>query len=88
MKGRLVVRFFLMRDGRVEGLRLLVSSGIPPYDNASMQAIRNSSPFRAVPADFPNPREGVTITFLYNIRSEDAESPDPQKSPPRPLLPR
>lgn len=88
MKGRLVVRFFLMRDGRVEGLRLLVSSGIPPYDNASMQAIRNSSPFRAVPADFPNPREGVTITFLYNIRSEDADAPDPQKGPPRPLLPR
>ena len=88
LKGRLVVRFYILRDGRVEGLRLLVSSGIPPYDNASMQAIRNSSPFRALPADLPTDREGVTITFLYNVRAEDADSPDPSGSPPRPLLPR
>ncbi len=88
LKGRLVVRFFLLRDGRVEGLRLLVSSGIPPYDNASMQAIRNSSPFRALPPDFPNPREGVTITFLYNVRPDDPDANDPQQAPPRPLLPK
>ena len=88
LKGRLVVRFFLMKDGRVEGLRLLVSSGVPPFDNASMQAIRNSSPFRALPPDFPNPREGVTITFLYNIRPEDLDSFDSGKAPPPPLIPR
>lgn len=88
LKGRLVVRFFLMKDGRVEGLRLLVSSGVPPFDNASMKAIQNSSPFRALPPDFPNPREGVTITFLYNIRPEDLDSFDSGKSAPRPLLPR
>ena len=88
LKGRLVIRFFLMKDGRVEGLRILVSSGIPPYDNASLQAVRNSSPFRPIPPDFPNPREGVTITFLYNIRPEDLDSFDPQKEAPRPLLPR
>ena len=88
MKGRLVVRFFLMKDGRVEGLRLLVSSGVPPFDNASMQAIQNSSPFRALPPDFPNPREGVTITFLYNIRPEELDSFESGKTPPRPLLPR
>ncbi|MFN7988097.1 MAG: TonB family protein [Thermoanaerobaculia bacterium] len=88
LKGRLVIRFYLMKDGRVEGLRILVSSGIPPYDNASLQAVRNSSPFRAIPPDFPNPREGVTITFLYNIRPEDLDSFDQQAAPPRPLLPR
>ncbi|MBK9968465.1 MAG: TonB C-terminal domain-containing protein [Holophagales bacterium] len=88
MKGRLTVRFFLMRDGRVEGLRLLVSSGVPPFDNASMKAIQNSSPFRALPPDFPNPREGVTITFLYNIRPEELDSFESGKSSPRPLLPR
>lgn len=88
MKGRLTIRFFLMRDGRVEGLRLLVSSGVPPFDNASMKAIQNSSPFRALPPDFPNPREGVTITFLYNIRPDELDSFESGKTPPRPLLPR
>lgn len=88
LKGRLVVRFYLLRDGRVEGLRLLVSSGVPPFDNASMQAIRSSNPFRPLPADFPNPREGVTITFLYNIRPEDEGKAGTPAEPPRPLLPR
>ena len=88
MKGRLVIRFYLLSDGRVEGVRLLVSSGIPPYDNAALQAIRNSNPFRPLPPDFPNPREGVTITFLYNIRPEDLDGSEAPKEPPRPLLPR
>ena len=88
MKGRLVIRFFLLADGRVEGIRLLVSSGVPPYDNAALQAVRNSNPFRALPPDFPNPREGVTITFLYNIRPEDLDGSEAPKEPPRPLLPR
>ena len=56
--------------------------------DASMQAIRNSSPFRSLPPDFPNPREGVTITFLYNIRPEELDSFDAGRTPPRPLLPR
>lgn len=88
MKGRLVIRFFLLSDGRVEGVRLLVSSGIPPYDNAALQAVRNSNPFRPLPPDFPNPREGVTITFLYNIRPEELDGSEAPKEPPRPLLPR
>lgn len=88
MKGRLVIRFFLLSDGRVEGLRILVSSGIPPYDNAALQAIRSSNPFRPLPPDFPNPREGVTITFLYNIRPEELDGAGVPKEPPRPLLPK
>ena len=53
--------------------RLLVSSGVPPYDNASLQAIRELEPVPGPAAGLrPNPREGVTITFLYNIRPEDS----------------
>jgi TonB family protein len=83
IRGRLTIRFFILKDGRVEAERIISSSGIPPFDNASYQAISVSSPFRPLPADLGHDKEGVTITFFYNIRPEDFEEParrpDPRK---------
>ena len=69
-KGKLTVRFFIRGDGRVEGARILSQSGVPPFDNAAFQAIVTSSPFRPLPKDLGSDREGVTVTFFYNIRPE------------------
>ncbi len=80
IKGRLVVRFFILKDGTVDAARIIASSGIPPFDNSSYQAIVRSSPFRPLPADLGTDREGVTITFYYNIRPED-EFRDPGGRP-------
>jgi TonB family protein len=71
IKGKLVVRFFILKDGTVDAARIVASSGIPPFDNSSFQAIVRSNPFRPLPADLGTDREGVTITFYYNIRLED-----------------
>lgn len=76
LKGRLTIRFFIRKDGTVEGMRILQTSGIPPYDNAAFQAIAKSNPFRSLPDDLGKDREGVTITFFYNIRPEDEGVPD------------
>src|SRR5262249_34833947 len=69
-KGKLTVRFFIRGDGRVEGARILSVSGVPPFDNAALQAVLTSSPFRPLPKDLGSDREGVTVTFFYNIRPE------------------
>lgn len=71
VKGRLVIRFFILRDGTVDAERIVASSRIPPYDNAAFQAIARSSRFKPLPDDLGEDREGVTITFYYNIRLED-----------------
>ncbi len=73
MKGRLTIRFFILKDGRVEAERILSGSGVPPFDNAAFQAIARSSAFRPLPDDLGHDREGVTVTFFYNIRPEDVE---------------
>ncbi len=73
VKGRLTIRFFIMKDGRVEGERILSGSGVPPFDNAAFQAIALSSAFRPLPDDLGHDREGVTVTFFYNLRPEDVE---------------
>jgi TonB family protein len=76
IKGRLSIRFYILKDGTVEAERIVSTSGKPPFDNSSFQAIARSSPFRPLPADLGHDREGVTITFLYNIRPEDYDRPD------------
>jgi TonB family protein len=67
-KGRLTIRFFIRGDGRVEGAKILSVSGVPPFDFAALQAILTSSPFRPLPKDLGTDREGVNVTFFYNIR--------------------
>ncbi|MFI5180424.1 MAG: TonB family protein [Thermoanaerobaculia bacterium] len=74
VKGRLVIRFFILKDGTVDLERILLSSQKPPYDNAAFQAIARSSRFRPLPDDLGKDREGVTITFFYNIRPEEERS--------------
>jgi TonB family protein len=69
-KGSLTVRFFILADGTVADAKILRGSGIPPFDFAAFQAIVKSSPFRPLPADLHSTREGVTVTFFYNMRPE------------------
>ena len=67
-KGKLTIRFYIRGNGRVEGAKILSVSGVPPFDFAALQAILTSSPFRPLPKDLGSDREGVTVTFFYNIR--------------------
>lgn len=54
-------------------------SGVPPFDFAALQAILKSSPFRPLPRDLQSDREGVTVTFFYNIRPEKEAGPEGTK---------
>jgi len=81
-KGRVDVRFTILRDGSIEGLEVLKSSTVPPYDEAAKEAIRQTSPFAPLPEDFPRDRERVTIHFFYNIRpSQVPPAPTPTRRP-------
>ncbi|MFI5119448.1 MAG: energy transducer TonB, partial [Thermoanaerobaculia bacterium] len=71
VKGRITIRFYILKDGRVEAETVLSGSGHPPFDNAAFQAIARSSAFRPLPSDLGHDREGVTVTFFYNMRPED-----------------
>jgi TonB family protein len=69
-KGSLTVRFYILADGTVADAKILRGSSIPPFDFAAFQAIVKSSPFRPLPTDLHSTREGVTVTFFYNMRPE------------------
>jgi protein TonB len=66
------IRFYIERDGTVTGLRIMNESGKPPMDFAARDAIGNSSPFDPLPLALgATDREGVTITFYYNMSPPD-----------------
>jgi TonB family protein len=66
MKGHLIVRVTIHRDGRLSDIEILQSSGVPPYDFAAKKALELSSPIAPLPKDFPNETERVTFGFFYN----------------------
>jgi TonB family protein len=66
MKGVVIIRFTIHRDGHITDVTILSSSGIPPYDNAAKRAIELASPLAPLPADFPKDTEHVTAGFFYN----------------------
>jgi TonB family protein len=78
-KGKLTIRFFILADGHVADAKIIRGSGIPPFDFAALQAILKSSPFRPLPADLGSSREGVTVTFFYNLRPEREGRPEGTK---------
>lgn len=66
--GVVTIRFTIQRDGRINEILVLKSSGHPPYDFAARKAIELSSPLNPLPTDFPNPNERVTAMFYYNMK--------------------
>jgi protein TonB len=74
VQGVVRIRFFIERDGEVTGLVIMDESGKPPMDFAARDAIAASSAFDPLPSDLVGvDREGVTITFYYNMRPPEWE---------------
>lgn len=66
MRGVVVIRFTIQRNGQITDVTILQSSDIPPYDFAAKKAIELASPLAPLPADFPQATERVTAAFYYN----------------------
>ncbi len=72
VSGMCKIRFYIERDGTVTGVQILTESGKPPMDFAARDAIRMAAPFDPLPSDLTGVnREGVTISFYYNMRPDD-----------------
>ena len=66
------VHFTIERNGKVSSVEIQRESDHPPMDFAARDAIINASPLPPLPADLTGvEREGVTITFYYNVRPPD-----------------
>jgi len=66
--GRSTVIFFIEKDGRISGLRIVTPSGSNSLDLAAMESVLISNPFPPLPTGFPGDHVGAKFIFSYNER--------------------
>ncbi|MBI3399476.1 MAG: energy transducer TonB [Deltaproteobacteria bacterium] len=68
--GRLFVRFTILKDGTLEEVALIKSSGYPMLDDAALSAIRLAAPFYRFPKGFGSlERIAINASFEYILES-------------------
>lgn len=72
-KGSLIIEFAIMKDGRVQAMRLISSSGDAALDRAAWGAITSANPFNQLPADFKGDFLKLRAHFMYNPDRNDFE---------------
>ncbi|MFZ5516365.1 MAG: energy transducer TonB [Candidatus Zhuqueibacterota bacterium] len=68
ISGETILRFKVMPNGEVKDLEVLKYNGHESLMETSLKAIQISSPFRNLPADFPENYLEVTASFTYFIK--------------------
>lgn len=65
-KGRVVIRFTVLRNGIITDLSVLQPAPIPALTTAALNSLKLSNPTAALPTDYPADRMVITVTFYYN----------------------
>lgn len=63
-----VVRFYVLRTGRVIDPQVVESSGVPSFDRSCLESLERASPFPPFPREFRDEIIGITIPFKYEPR--------------------
>jgi TonB family protein len=66
MKGRVVIQFYVLRNGTITGLRVVQPSAIEAFTISALNALKLSNPTSALPAEYPADQVLFTVTFHYN----------------------
>jgi TonB family protein len=67
-KGRVVITFTILKDGKIDNPLIRANSGTEPLDRAAYGSIIASNPFPQLPPGFDGDHLVLQFTFLYNIR--------------------
>lgn len=64
---RTIASFKINKDGTLNGVKILKSSGDENYDNAAILAISKSSPFKTLPVNFKGNYAEIEFHFDYHV---------------------
>jgi TonB family protein len=72
-KGRVVVEFAIMKDGTIQGMRMISGSGDVALDRAAWGALTYSIPLPRLPVQFSGDYLLIRAAFYYNPDKNDFE---------------
>jgi TonB family protein len=75
--GKVVIQFYVHRDGRLTDITVVAPSVHEPYTRAAFNALRASNPTLQLPDGYPDEKALFTVTFFYEVRLELDGSPCP-----------
>ena len=64
---RVILLFSISKDGRLMSVKVHKSSGLPAADNAAINAVKLTAPFRPLPPEFKGNSVDIQFTFDYNV---------------------
>lgn len=67
--GDLYIMFSILKDGSLDEVRLVRTSGHRDLDEAAKKALKNAAPYWPLPDDWPEDRLTVTGHFIYILGS-------------------
>jgi len=67
IRGYTCAHFVIEKGGTITGVDVVRQAGVPPFDRAVTDALRDSSPLPPLPKEFPEDQEGVSACFFYNM---------------------
>jgi outer membrane biosynthesis protein TonB len=72
-KGWVTIDFYILKDGSVQGLKIVEPSGDITLDRPAYGSIKGSDPFQPLPREFPGPYLGLRFRFFYNLNPDGSE---------------
>lgn len=72
-KGRVIIEFAIMKDGSIQGLQVVSSSGDTALDRAAYGALLNAEPLPRLPVEFTGPYLRIRAAFYYNPDRNELE---------------
>jgi len=70
IQGETILRFKVMPNGEMQDLETLGHNGHPSLKETSLNAVKNSSPFKTLPGGFPEKYLELTWKFIYSTIHE------------------
>jgi len=66
MRGRVVITFFVHRNGALSDVTVVRPSEIESFNTAAVNALLASNPTTPLPPEYPDDKAHFTVTFYYN----------------------
>jgi TonB family protein len=66
MRGRVVIRFYVLRNGTIVDVEVLQPGPVPALTSAAVNALKLSNPTAQLPPEYPIDRALITASFHYN----------------------